>query len=120
MGEDALELFRGKQAQDALGDGDHAVFGIAARGEGVGSLLGHHGDARHGNPGVGGQLAHHLVDHGRFAFGQFAGLIHPQHDLVGIPVTPHVHDQGEAEGDDDARLAAQCAPENDDQAGKQG
>ena len=56
---------------------------------------------------------------GGFAFRQFAGLIHPQDDFVGIPIAPHVHDQGEAESDNDPRLAAQSASENDDEAGKQ-
>ena len=120
MSKHALELFRGQQAQDAFRDGDYAVFGVAARGEGVGGFFGNHGDARHGDLGVGGQLAHHAVDHGGFAFRQFAGLIHPQDDFVGIPIAPHVHDQGEAESDNDPRLAAQSASENDDEAGKQG
>ena len=120
VGDDAAQLFGAEDAHDAVGDGHHTVLGVAAGGEGVGRVFGDDTDAGLGDAGIGGKLGHHAVQHGGFVFGQLAGLVHGEHDLVRIPVGTHVHDHGDHKGDDDAGAAAHDAAQADDDGGKQG
>ncbi len=53
-------------------------------------------------------------------FGDFPGLVHFQHDLVGIPVAEEVHGRGHEKGEDHAGLAADGAAHGDQQQGEAG
>ena len=118
--DDAAQFLGAEQTHDAVGHGDDGVVGISACGEGVGGFFGDDADARLGDAGAGGQFFDYLVEIGGFLGGELAGVVHGEDDLVGEPVASHIHDEGEPEGEDDARTAAEEAAEDDDDGGKQG
>ena len=64
VGDDAAQLLGAEDAHDAVGDGHHAVFGVATGGEGVGRVFRDDTDAGLGDAGVGGKLGHHAVQQG--------------------------------------------------------
>ena len=119
VGQHAFDFVGLQNLKQTVRDSDHGVLGIAARGKGIGSLFGNGADARLGHAGVPGQFLHNLMQHGGFFRGQFAGIIRPEHDLIGIPVAAHVHDQGEDKGENNAAAAADKAAYGNDDGGKQ-
>ncbi len=120
MGQHAAQLFRRQKAHDAVGHGNDAVFRVASRGEGVGSLLRHDVEPGLGHARPAGEVGHHVVHHGGVFGGKFLRAVHGQHDLVGKPEASDVHDDGEHKGDENALTAAEGAAHDDEHGGKAG
>lgn len=60
-------------------------FGIAAGGEGIGIGIVDDIDLGHGQAGTAGQFGNHGVGVGRGAAFFLPGMMHAQHQLVGVP-----------------------------------
>ena len=59
-----------EQGEDAMGDGDRRVLGVATGGEGVGRVRGNHIDFRHGDTVFGGEALDGLVGAGELLAGR--------------------------------------------------
>jgi hypothetical protein len=66
-----------------------------------------------GQAGARGEIAHQAVEHRRRRLVDRLGAIHPQHQLVRVPVGEQVHGAGDHERDHHALLSA------DQEAGRQ-
>ncbi len=120
MGKDPFQFVRGEDPPDPLRHGNRGVLGVSSRGEGVGGFRGDHIDLRHRNRRRRREPVDHGVQFRRFRLGNLLRAVHPEHDLVGEPVGPGVHEHGEAERHDHAALAADVVADRDEQDGEKG
>ena len=120
VGHNTAQFFGRKQAHNALGNSNNGIFGVAARGKGVGGFLWHNAHAGLGNTRVVGKFFNNFVQVGGFFGRELARFVHGEHDFVRIPVAAYIHDQGEAKGQYDTCAATHQAAEHDYDGGKQG
>jgi hypothetical protein len=113
----AAQLAPVEQIEDALGDRDHALPGIASGGERIGRRVVDQEHARLGDAGALRQLLHHAVQARGVLDRQLARAVHAQHQLVGEEVRADVHRQREAQ--EEPGRARPDRPTDRDQEGGQ-
>ena len=85
--------------QEARGHRDRGVLRIAAGGEGIGLLGLDDIDRRGRDAGLAREDINHVIELGHAGALHRHGILHAQHQLVGIPVAEEIGHQREAEGD---------------------
>ena len=106
MGQHALQLIVVQEGQNAVGDGDRGVLGVAAGGEGVGRFGGNHVDLRHGNAGAARQTLYHRINARQLVARDRLRPVHAQRYLVGVEVAEEVHRRRHGKGQQCAAFAA--------------
>jgi hypothetical protein len=86
VGEHAFEFFVREQCENAVGDCDRGVRGIASGGEGVGRFGGDDVHLRHGDADFLGQAFDGSEGARQLLASDRLGAIHGQRDLVGVEV----------------------------------
>ena len=105
VGHDSRHFLMVNAAQQAGGGRDGGVLGVSSRCEGVRLVVVDDIDARHGQPGVGRELLDDAVEARRAAPINFARAVHPEHQLVGVPVGIEIHAAGQDEREDHPAFA---------------
>ncbi len=115
VSEDPGDLIPVHVFEQALGDGDHGVLRVSARGKGIWRILRNHKDPGHGKMCSFGQLTNDLLEFRTLSDSDLSGTIHAQDDLVGEPVTEKVHAHGKHKGQDHPLWPTEEASDPDDQ-----
>jgi hypothetical protein len=96
------------------------VPGVAPGGEGVGLVALDEVDLGHGQAGVDAELMDHAHQVGGALPVDLAGAVHPQHQLVRVPIGEQVHAQRQGQGDHHPALAAQQVADGEKEPGHGG
>jgi hypothetical protein len=102
----AFDLVAAQRLEQAGGRGDRGVLRVAAGREGIRLRILDDVDPGLGQAGACGEVADQAVEFRRSRLVDRLGAIHPQHQLVGVPVSEQVHGAGDRERDHHALLSA--------------
>ena len=96
------------------------MVGVAARCKRIRRRVLDNSHTRLGQTRVGRNFGDDLVQPRFFLFGDFVCACHAQRDVARAPIGEEIHDDGNAEKQQHAALAAQEVADNDQQAGQRG
>ena len=107
--DDAFEFFVVEQAENAVGNGDGRVVGIASGGEGVGRIGRDDVNLGHRQADFLRQALDDVIDARQVLTADGLGAVGGERDLVGEKVSHEIHDRGESERHQHSVLAAESA-----------